>query len=217
MSGLLTKDFRLLIQRKESFILFIVMAAFMGYAMDGTFVVGYLTLLGATLGIGTLSYDEMDNGLPFIMSWPVTRKTYVGEKFLFSFLTAFVAWVLGAVTYVVISMVKNNPIDFIHELPGVLVYLPVILLILSIMLPVELKFGPEKSRIILIVVFGAIGAGLVFASGIVGAGENKISQLAALLNNYHPVMIIGIMIAVCLAVCLISLLLTIKIVERKEF
>lgn len=42
-----------------------------------------MTMFGAMIAVGTLSYDETDNGLAFLMTLPVDRKTYVREKYLF--------------------------------------------------------------------------------------------------------------------------------------
>lgn len=42
-----------------------------------------MTMFRAMIAVGTLSYDETDNGLAFLMTLPVDRKTYVREKYLF--------------------------------------------------------------------------------------------------------------------------------------
>ncbi|MBE6014942.1 MAG: ABC-2 transporter permease [Lachnospiraceae bacterium] len=217
MSGLLTKDFRLITQRKESFLMFIIIAAVMGYAMDGSFVVGYMTLLGTTLGIGTLSYDEMDNGMPFIMTWPISRKTYCLEKYIFCSITAVASWAFGLIAYFAVNTAKNAPFNFLDEFPGMVAFLPVMIIILSIMLPVEVKFGMEKSRVIMLIVFGALGASIVFLSGIVGGSENRFLMLAAKLSEFNPVVVIGVMVVGALIICLVSYLLTCKIMNKKEF
>ena len=40
------------------------------------------TIVTAIFAITTISYDEFDNGLAFLMTLPVTRKQYVAEKYL---------------------------------------------------------------------------------------------------------------------------------------
>ena len=88
MRGLLEKDFRLTFIRKQTLLIFFIMAIVMGVSMDGSFLVGYLTMLASIVALGTISFDEFENGFPFIMTLPFDRKTYVREKYLFCFLMA---------------------------------------------------------------------------------------------------------------------------------
>ena len=83
MFGLIEKDLRLTFARKQTLLIFFIMALVMGISMDGSFIVGYLTMLAAVISIGTISYDEYDNGFAFLMTLPFGRKTYVREKYLF--------------------------------------------------------------------------------------------------------------------------------------
>ena len=63
MRGLLIKDFKLMKGQKNFFIITLVagvgMAAFMD---DASFVIGYMTFLGAMFTLSSISYDEFDNG-----------------------------------------------------------------------------------------------------------------------------------------------------------
>ena len=43
MAGLIEKDIRILLQRKQVIVLFMVIAIILGFSMGGTFVVGYTT------------------------------------------------------------------------------------------------------------------------------------------------------------------------------
>ena len=95
--------------------------------------------------------------------------------------------------------------------------LPVLFLILAVMLPVQLKFGGEKGRIALI-----IGIGAIFLLGFLAA---KISgllgvDLLAALNSLPDVsagMLAGCAIGVTALILLGSALLSIRIVQHKEF
>ncbi len=80
MRGLLEKDLRLTLCRKQTIMLFLFMTLVMGMSMDGSFLVGYLTMLMMMIAVGTLNYDEFDNGFAFLMTLPFDRKTYVREK-----------------------------------------------------------------------------------------------------------------------------------------
>ena len=83
MFGLIEKDLRLTLVRKQTLFIFLAMALIMGQSMEGEFLVGYLTMFAVLVAIGTTSYDEFDNGFAFLMTLPFDRKTYVREKYLF--------------------------------------------------------------------------------------------------------------------------------------
>ena len=62
MSGLFEKDLRLLCQNRQTLVLFLMMAGFLGLTQNGTFVLGYLSFTFSILLTSTISYDEMDQG-----------------------------------------------------------------------------------------------------------------------------------------------------------
>ena len=86
MRGLLEKDFRLIAQRKQTLLMYAAIALMMAMTMDSTYIIGYTVSLCVLLAVGTVSYDEFDNGFLFLMTLPVDRKTYVDEKYLFCIL-----------------------------------------------------------------------------------------------------------------------------------
>lgn len=77
MKGLLIKDMKLMKNMRNSIVMILLIAVGMGsYLKDGSFLIVYLSLIGATFTTSTLSYDEFDNGYSFLFSLPVTRKSY---------------------------------------------------------------------------------------------------------------------------------------------
>ena len=52
-------------QRKKALLLFLALSIFIGYSQDGTFILSYLPMLMIIVMIGTISYDEYDNGYRF--------------------------------------------------------------------------------------------------------------------------------------------------------
>ena len=128
MKGLLEKDLRLMLSRKQSILIFIVASLFVAFTMDGSFVVSYLTMLFTVIAISTLSYDEYDNGFAFLMTLPFSRKTYVREKYIFTLLAEITAWVISVIFYYVVNMIKGVRIDLLSEAPVLLMYLPLLFL-----------------------------------------------------------------------------------------
>lgn len=68
MAGLLEKDIRLIMQRKQMLLLFVVIAVVLGFSQDGTFILGYLSFCAAIVMVSTISYDELDHGYEFLMT-----------------------------------------------------------------------------------------------------------------------------------------------------
>lgn len=115
---------------------------------------GFLGFLGIAFSLSSISYDEFDNGNVFLFSLPITRKDYVLEKYFFGMLIGS-SFLLMATTVSIISIiVKNNIQNFNEIFVTTGVTFCVILLFLSIMLPIILKYGNEKGRIVGIIIMG---------------------------------------------------------------
>ena len=72
MKGLFVKDIELMKQQKQFFVLVVVMGVILNLAGSGSvsFAIGYFTIVTAIFAITTISYDEFDNGLAFLMTLP---------------------------------------------------------------------------------------------------------------------------------------------------
>ena len=87
MKGLLIKDLRLMLQQKRFFLILFFIAIVLNFNSDGgTFVVAYLTFLCSSFVLSTITYDEYENGYLFLMTLPVSKKTFATEKYVFGLL-----------------------------------------------------------------------------------------------------------------------------------
>ena len=92
--------------------------------------------------------------------------------------------------------------------------LTVILLIIAVSIPLRVKFGSERSRIVIYII---VGAGLllgVITSRIAGPAAESAKALIAGLD---PAKVIPILAAVSVILLLISEQITQKIIAKKEF
>lgn len=156
MLGMMRKDLCLLLQRSRAMLMMAGVGIIIGFSTDGSFMIGYLTMISAILTISTISYDEFDNGYPFLLTLPVTRKSYVTAKYIFCFLGDLVGWAAASVIYAGCCLAKGAGLGM-EQLAAALVFLPVVGLMSAVMLPLQLKYGAEKSRLALAVLFGGIG------------------------------------------------------------
>ncbi|MBQ3295066.1 MAG: ABC-2 transporter permease [Erysipelotrichaceae bacterium] len=220
MSGLIEKDLRLTLTRKQTLLIFLIMAFFMGASIDGAFIVSYLTMLGTIIAIGTITYDEYDNGYAFLMTLPFDRKTYVKEKYLFSLLMATASWIFGMIVYVIFSIIRHDPM-FMDNTLELLVMLtgmiPVVYLCSTFMIPLQLKYGSERSRTVLFIIYGIIAVIAIGARSLLNGVDNPFAGLDLALNSIPPYVILITLFVICAILTYVSYLISVRIMEKKEF
>lgn len=205
MRGLLEKDIRLTLSRKRTLVIFVAVAVVMGFSTDESFIIAYFTMLAMIVATGTISYDEFDNGMAFLMTLPVDRKTYVIEKYLFSLMMSSGAWCVVACFCFIMDMAKGNEIDF-----TLVVIVPVLFLLTAVMIPLQLKYGAEKSRVVLLIIFGIIAAAAFYA-------RLWVAGIVETIGSMPETMIILVMILLCVIISFASLKWSVRIMEKKEF
>lgn len=146
MKGLLIKDFRLMKVQKSFFLLITVIGVWGTLLSENvTSAIGFLTFVMSLFSVSSISYDEFDNGNAFLFSLPITRTTYVVEKYCFGLILGLGAWTV----FTLLALVSNG---FRRILPtgelmiSAAMILPMFLVILAVMLPIQLRFGGEKGR-----------------------------------------------------------------------
>lgn len=212
MSGLLIKDFRLLLQRKQSMVFLLVLAVILNWTMgeSNSFIMGYLPLISLIFATGTISYDEFDNGYPFLLTLPITRRQYVLEKYLLCFVTGLIGVVLAGVIGVICSVVRGNAVDGMLALT--IPFLAVSCMLMDLMIPVMLKYGAEKSRIVLIVIMGVVVYSIGKLNHIL---QLDMEGLVERMDNVSDFVVAIVMIALAGALTIVSVLISEKVMENK--
>ena len=213
MRGLLEKDIRLLMHSKQTFVCFIALAVVLGVAQKSTLMLGYLTFFISAILVSTLSYDEMDHGFAFLFTLPINRKIYVREKYVFCMGGAVIVWSLTMMLYVMILNVRHTPAAIAEEVLKGLSFLPIVIFFLSLLIPMQLKFGVEKSRFGVSVFIGVMIYFLAEKRGMLD-GNNVVVLSAFDLTGDLAADVIGLLIAAVLAV--VSYLCSCRIMKKKE-
>ncbi len=216
MRGLIEKDIRLTFARKQTLLIFLILAIYMGVAMDGTFIISYFTLLAIIVSSGTISYDEFDNGLSFLMTLPFERKTYVREKYLFTLILAVAGWCFGMIVCLIGGVILHRELFPVGELPEFISLIPLLFLAASIMIPLHLKYGTEKSRIVMFIIFGIIAI-LVFGKNKVFGDSSAISGIVRIIDGMNPGVVLAIIAGISILAAFASYLWSVRIMEKKEF
>lgn len=216
MRGLLVKDFRQILQQKKFLALIFILAFFLNMNTDGSFVFGYLTFVGAFLVLNTLSYDEYDNTLPFLFTLPVERRTYAIEKYVFGLIICGSGWLIGLVFALVQSLFTTEmPVkEILLSSP---IYIPLFILMLSIMIPFPLIFGREKGTIVMMVVMSAFIAIAYLVDHIMNERGLSVSKLLDSMSGMTIGMFELIAFVVALVMLGISCVASMAAMKKKEF
>ena len=95
MKGLLIKDGRLMITQGKTLLgiaVFMIVCSFLQGDSFPQFAASYSIMMTTIFTISTVSYDEYDNGIKYLLVLPVERRTYVKEKYCFGILMSCMVW-----------------------------------------------------------------------------------------------------------------------------
>ncbi|NNJ30959.1 ABC-2 transporter permease [Lacrimispora defluvii] len=217
MKGLLIKDLLLLKNQQRFFLLVFFMSAGMLLVDVNTFfVINYVTLISTMFTLSSISYDEFDNGYAFLFTLPITRNQYAAEKYVFGFVTGGSAWIIMTVFVVIMNFVRGR-VGTLELVITALLYLLISLLFMAVVVPVQLKFGTEKGRIVLIFIIGVI-----FAAGFIVVKAAKTFQLdlstaATALTAFAAGSVITVLFLISLAAIFVSYFISVNIMKKKQF
>lgn len=217
MKGLLIKDFKLMLMQKNFFIIIIVVACLISISsQDSTFMIGFITLILSLFTVSTISYDEFDNGYPFLLTLPFSRKTYVLEKYVYGLILGTGAWIVSVMICSLMLIVQGKPVTS-DMLIGAFVILPMFLVIESLMIPVHLRFGGEKGRYALIACVGVLVVIGFVVMKIVEIFHIDVLPLILAIDALGPVMFMVILLMIGFLIMLVSLKVSLSIMNKKEF
>ena len=217
MKGLLIKDFKLMLMQKNFFIIIIVVACLISISsQDSTFMIGFITLILSLFTVSTISYDEFDNGYPFLLTLPFSRKTYVLEKYVYGLILGTGGWIVSVMICSLMLIVQGKPVTS-DMLIGAFVILPMFLVIESLMIPVHLRFGGEKGRYALIACVGVLVVIGFVVMKIVEIFHIDVLPLILAIDALGPVMFMVILLMIGFLIMLVSLKVSLSIMNKKEF
>lgn len=217
MKGLLIKDFKLMLMQKSFFIIIIVVACLISISsQDPIFMIGFITLILSLFTVSTISYDEFDNGYPFLLTLPFSRKTYVLEKYVYGLILGTGAWIVSVMICSLMLIVQGKPVTS-DMLIGAFVILPMFLVIESLMIPVHLRFGGEKGRYALIACVGVLVVIGFVVMKIVEIFHIDVLPLILAIDALGPVMFMMILLMIGFLIMLVSLKVSLSIMNKKEF
>lgn len=218
MKGLLIKDFKLLKNQGQFFSIVTLICMVCMFLYDNpSFAISYMTIVFSLFTLSTISYDEYDNGMAYLFTLPFSRKEYVQEKYIFGVLTTVGALAAVSVLAFIFSVIRSSVFETEEWVAGVTVSFLVTILLLTITIPLQLKFGSDRSRIALLAVFGCCALAAYIAVTIVRFTGIKVMEIFDRLVAQCPEVLI---VTGCLTGVLAvgaSYLVSLKIVKKKQF
>lgn len=218
MKGMLIKDCKLMKNNAIFLILVIIMSiGFAAGMKNAFFAIGYATALISIFSVNTIAYDEYDNGMPHLFSLPISRKTYVKEKYIFAILISVIGMTIATMISIGVSLFLNEQYGIKEWIAILSLSMFVTILIQGIVLPVRMKFDSEKHKMAMLVVCGGMAAiiGSAFA-----LAEKFGIDLDALFDKviitragitFVTVIIIGIVMM------FVSYKISVRFMEKREF
>lgn len=220
MKGLLIKDLELVWHNKNLFLIMVVVMflAFQNYA-GYSFLIGYNTMIFILLILNTMTLDEYYKSMSFMVTLPIKRETYVVEKYVLMLSFSFI----GAALTTVVCIALHREMALLILFEAIVIYLIMALLQL-IMLPLQLKFGGEKGRVVLMGMLASVTVVVTsFVKGLPKIGGMK-GALGELLRNAANAFLSlqtgakALFVAMVFIVCAsISYLISRRVMLGKEF
>lgn len=218
MKGLLIKDLKLMKNQKMfMFLVAGICIAFIASGKEIGYVLSYASAMFSMAALSTITYDEQDNGLNFLFALPVSREKYVLEKYVFGMLMMAAIIIAGSITAVISAAagsVSCTPQDYFIIVFGTVLASASLL---SVTIPLQLKFGAEKSRI---AILAALGCFLLLFYGVKCLMEAYGIDLSAAVEwaAQAGTAVIALIISVFAAVLIgISFAASVIIMKRKQF
>ena len=214
MNGLILKDLYNLKNSGKSLLIAIVVFSLFYFLQGINMEVWnvFLIIIGSVLVVNTMSYDNTAKWDKYALTMPVTRRDVVLSKYMVSIIVIFIGVVLVTVLGFAQGINKHN-LDVIEIFTVNGAALAGGFFFISIMLPVIYKFGVEKSRVLILLVFLA-PAGVVIGRS--KLGKLKFSPLAIqymhIALQYLPIIIL----VMTILIMVVSYCISFKVYENKD-
>ncbi len=219
MKGLLMKDLLLLKNQKRSIFMILFLGIALSLSMETSAVIAYSMMMGLMLALGTFSYDEVDNGYSYLFTLPVSRRTYVREKYAFLTVWVMICSAAGILLYALLGLsgVGKQGFSWQSALELFIPMLSMIFLMMAVTVPLRIKYGSEKGRFALYIIFGIVMLAAVLVSKTQIIAPDGLRDVINRLETLGPVKAAAVMLAGCAAILAASERISQRIIAGKEY
>ena len=219
MKALFIKDIRIVLKQQRVLICaFFAVITILAFATDNSmYAVAFVLFLVPTMMLTTISYDTFENGMSYIMSLPVSVKDYVAEKYILTVASSLIFNIMATILInVVLSIGKGVGIMPLELIVNAMLAQFMVLIYISLVLPVDIRFGTDKGMIIVVLMAVVIGA--------VGPMLNNINVDSGLMYKLSeaeitsvPVKLALLLMSVGGVFAIVSYFISVKLMKQMEY
>ena len=215
MIGLIKKDLLILKAQKIYIFLgvFLAISLTIGYELP---IAGIFagTMMASTLCLTTIAYDDFGNGTAFLLTLLITRKIYVAEKYFLSLLMSTAACLISSLLLLLIKFNVFSSGAFVKILQ-IACAIPISVCLPALLIPINLKFGSERGRMVMIILF--IFLGILFSALSTFVQASTVVGLLAFVAGLNPLLLFALVVVACALIVLASAAISTQIMRKKEF
>ena len=219
MKALFIKDIRIVLKQQRVLICaFFAVITILAFATDNSmYAVAFVLFLVPTMMLTTISYDTFENGMSYIMSLPVSVKDYVVEKYILTVVSSLIFNIMATILInVVLSIGKGVGIMPLELIVNAMLAQFMVLIYISLVLPVDIRFGTDKGMIIVVlmaVVIGAAGPML----GNINVDSGLMYKLSESEITSVPVNTALLLMSVGGVFAIVSYFISVKLMKQMEY
>jgi len=174
-------------------------------------------LMMSIFSTNSIALDSHENGMAFLLTLPFKRKYYVLEKYLFSFVIIMLMGVVMAVLTFVCNALGFTAFTAEAFKEALLVGIAFGMVMISLMIPVLVIFGVEKSRVAIVVIMGISFALYYVITTVFGDRLDSVPQFLMKLDSLSNLQTFLLVGGILLVLVTVSILITIKGLDKKEY
>lgn len=211
MRGLILKDILNMKSYVKILVLVFAAQAFIFIPKgDVSFLSGFIILLCTMMVITTISYDHLAKWDKYALTMPITRKEIVLSKYVIFIVFSISGAIIGNI-FTLVGGYFIKSINVVEAMIGSVSILAVDLILGSIILPLLYKFGPEKARLLIILV-------TLIPTGLIMLGSQLFKNLGLSAPSVDVIKNLIFAIPVLAIICvIISYFVSLKIYSKKDF
>ena len=213
MKGLLLKDlFNLRRIMKQYFFVAALMFVWSVFLKNQMLFSMIMIMYSMMMLLTTMSFDESSQFNKYALTMPVTRRELAGEKYILMLLLMLAGIAVGFVGGGILSLFSKGGVSWLsaENMVSIAAVSGVYVLGFSVLLPMIFKYGVEKSRLLLAIIYL-----LVF--GVLYGTASFIRQKGLVISENQIVVLAVLCIVFCFAVFVVSWFVSVRIMEKKEW
>ena len=219
MKALFIKDIRIILKQQRVLICaFFAVITILAFATDNSmYAVAFVLFLVPTMMLTTISYDTFENGMSYIMSLPVSVKDYVTEKYILTVASSLIFNIMATILInVVLSIGKGVSIMPLELIVNAMLAQFMVLIYISLVLPVDIRFGTDKGMIIVVLMAVVIGAAGPMLSNI-NVDSGLMYKLSEAEITSVPVNQALLLMSVGGVFAIVSYFISVKLMKQMEY